>query len=121
MDQIQTRNEYYKVMADIEVYLAKGFSNLTESEDEELARLSQMVSVYEKVHFPMPVKHDLVTILEAYMDENKLTRQSLAAFLGVGNSTLSEVLNKKRPMTLDFAKRLHSKINLDGNMILEFA
>ncbi len=56
MEQIQTINEYYEVMAEIEVYLAKGFSNLTESEDEELARLSQMIRAYEKVHFPMPVK-----------------------------------------------------------------
>jgi len=67
----------------------------------------------------MPVKHDLTTILESYMKENNLTRQRLASFLGVGNSTLSEVLNKKRPITLDFAKKLHTKIHLDGNLILE--
>jgi len=121
MKPIKTREEYYLVMAEIETYLAKGFANLTEKEDDELAELSKRVSVYEKIHFPMPVKHDLTTILEAYMKENNLTKQKLASFLGVGNSTLSEVLNKKRPITLDFAKRLHAKIHLDGNLILEVA
>jgi HTH-type transcriptional regulator/antitoxin HigA len=119
MKPIKTRSEYHLAMAEIETYLAKGFDNLTPEEDDELEKLSKKVSKYEVVHFPMPVKHDITTILLAYMKENNLTKQRLASFLGVGNSTLSEVLNKKRPITLDFAKKLHTKINLDGNMILE--
>jgi HTH-type transcriptional regulator / antitoxin HigA len=121
MKQIKTRNEYHLAMAEIETYLEKGFDNLTPEEDDLLEKLSKRVSTYENIHFPMPVKHDLTTILEAYMKENNLTKQRLASFLGVGNSTLSEILNKKRPITLDFAKRLHSKIHLDGNLILEMA
>ena len=121
MKPIKTRRDYHLAMAEIETYLAKGFDNLTEVEDDILEKISKRVSEYEKVHFPMPVKHDLTTILEAYMKENNLTKQRLASYLGVGNSTLSEILNKKRPLTFDFAKKLHSKINLDGNMIFEMA
>ena len=121
MKAIKTRRDYHLAMAEIETYLAKGFDNLTEDEDDRLEKISKRVSEYEKIHFPMPVKHDLTTILEAYMKENNLTKQRLAAFLGVGNSTLSEVLNKKRPITFDFAKKLHDKIHLDGNLILEMA
>ena len=121
MDHIKTRSEYHKVMAELEIFLAKGFDNLTSEEDDILESLSKLVSEYEKIHFPMPVKHDLATILEAYMKENNLNKQKLAVFLGVGNSTLSEVLNKKRPITFDFAKRLHERIHLDGNLIFELA
>lgn len=119
MKQIQNRREYHLAMAEIEAFLAKGFSNLNDTDESKLEKLSRMVSEYEKVHFPMPVKHDVTTILEAYMTENGLTRQRLASFLGVGNSTLSEILNKRRPITLDFAKKLHARIHLDGNLILE--
>ena len=121
MTRIKSRRDYHLAMAEIETYLAKGFDNLSAEEDNALGLLSKKVSEYEQIHFPMPVKHDLATILEAYMKENNLTRQKLAAFLGVGNSTLSEVLNKKRAITIDFAKKLHSKIHLDGNLILEMA
>jgi len=121
MNQIKTRRDYHLAMAEIETYLAKGFDQLTGEEDDHLEKLSKKVSAYEKIHFPMPVKHDLTTLLEAYMKENGLTKQKLAAFLGVGNSTLSEILNKKRPLTFDFAKKLHSKLHLDGNLILEMA
>lgn len=121
MKPIKTRRDYHLAMAEIETYLAKGFDHLTEEEDDHLEKISKSVSAYEKIHFPMPVKHDLTIILEAYMKEHDLTRQRLASFLGVGNSTLSEILNKKRPLTFDFAKKLHTKMHLDGNLILEMA
>ncbi len=121
MKQVKTAREYHLAMAEIETYLAKGFDNLSGEEDALLKQLSDGVAKYENIHFPMPVVHDLATILEAYMKENSLSKQRLAAFLGVGNSTLSEIMNRKRPLTLDLAKKLHSKIHLDGNLILELA
>jgi HTH-type transcriptional regulator/antitoxin HigA len=121
MKHIKNAHDYHTAMAEIETYLAKGFDQLTESEETRLKQLSDSVSAYEQIHFPMPVVHDLSTILTAYMKENNLTRQRLAAYLEVGNSTLSEILNKKRPITLDFAKKLHSKLKIDGNLILELA
>ena len=56
MKQIETSSDYHLAMAEIEVYLAKGFDNLTPAEDNELENLSKMVSQYEKIHFPMPVE-----------------------------------------------------------------
>ena len=62
MEKITTKKEYYLAMSEIENYLAKGFENLTPEEDEQLHLLSQEVSRYEKIYFPMPVKHDLTVI-----------------------------------------------------------
>ncbi len=121
MKKITTKKDYYVAMSEIEGFLAKGFDKLTREEDNRLAELSVEVSAYEKAYFPMPVKHELAVIVDAYMKENNLTRQKLALLLGVGNSTLSEILNKKRPITFDFAKKLHSKLHLDGNLIFELA
>jgi HTH-type transcriptional regulator/antitoxin HigA len=121
MKHIKTTRDYHLAMAEIETYLSKGFDNLSEEEELKLKELSGKVAVYENIHFPMPVVHDLSTILDAYMKEHGFSKQRLAAYLGVGNSTLSEIMNKKRPLTLDFAKKLHSKLNLDGNLILELA
>ncbi len=100
MKPIKTRREYHLIMAEIETYLAKGFDNLTPEEDDDLEKLSKKVSEYEIIHFPMPVKHDLTTILEAYMKENNLTKQRLASFLGIGNSTLRAVLNPVRSLPI---------------------
>ncbi len=121
MDSIKNRKEYYTIMAEVEQFLEKGFDKLSAAEEERLTELSKLISAYEAIHFPMPVKHDIATLLEAYRKENGLSRQKLAAFLEVGNSTLSEIMNRKRPITFDFAKKLHNKIHFDGNMILEMS
>jgi tRNA A37 threonylcarbamoyladenosine synthetase subunit TsaC/SUA5/YrdC len=86
---------------------------------DALGDWNKKVMTYEQIHFPMPVTHDLPTLLHAYMKENGLTKKAFAALMEVGASTLSEILNKKRPVTLEFAKKLHTKINFDGNIILE--
>jgi HTH-type transcriptional regulator/antitoxin HigA len=116
---MDSKKEYHEAMAEIEKYLEKGFSALSAPEENHLQQLSREVQAYEEIHYPMPVKYDLTTLLEAYISENGLTQKKLAEIMGVGNSTLSEIMNKKRPVTLDFAKKLHEKIHFDGNMILE--
>ena len=119
MKLIKTKKEYYSVMAKIETFLEKGFKNLTKIENEELRLLSLQIESFEKVHFPMPVQHDLTTLLDAYMKENHLTKKQVATLLEVDDSTLNSILSKKKPLTLNFAKMLHQKIHLDGNLILE--
>lgn len=114
-----TAKEYYTALATIETYLGKGFDQLTAQEMDALGEWNKKVVSYEQIHFPMPVTQYLPTLLDAYMKENGLTKKAFAALMEVGASTLSEILNKKRPVTLEFAKKLHTKINFDGNMILE--
>ena len=121
MKAIKTKKEYYSAMAQIETFLEKGFENLTKAENQELKLLSSRIEGFEKVHFPMPVQHDLTSLLDAYMRENGLTKQQMAILLEVDNSTLNNILEKKNPLTLSFAKLLHQKIHLDGNLILEIA
>jgi HTH-type transcriptional regulator / antitoxin HigA len=121
MKAIKTKKEYYSMMAEIETFLEKGFENLTASQNEELRNLSLQIEAFEKIHFPMPVQHDLTAVLNAYMKENNLTTQQMATLLEVDDSTLNNILNKKKPLTLSFAKQLHQKIHLDGNLLLEMA
>jgi len=56
MKQIVTSEDYNKAMAEIEVYLVKGFDNLTPEEEDALEVISKSVSEYEQIHFPMPVE-----------------------------------------------------------------
>lgn len=121
MKAIKTKKEYYAAMARIEDFLEKGFANLTKAENLELKLLGSHVEAFEKIHYPMPVQHDLTMLLIAYMEENHLTKQQMAVLLEVDLSTLNNIMDKRKSLTLSFAKRLHQKIHLDGNLILEMA
>ena len=63
MTKINNKQSYYTAMAEIEKYLAKGFSALTEEEDEHLDRLSREVEAWELKEYPMPVKPSFPEIL----------------------------------------------------------
>jgi HTH-type transcriptional regulator/antitoxin HigA len=119
MEQIKNNSEYYTCLARIESLIEKGFDHLSEKETSELAQLSEKVEIYEIRKYPMPLKPSVVDILENIMREKRLNQSELSKILDVPDSTLSGILNGKRKLNLDLAKKLHSKFHVDGNMILE--
>ncbi len=55
------------------------------------------------------------------MFENKINKVELSRYLEIPNSTLSEIMNGKKKINLAIAKKLHQKLDIDGNFILEVA
>jgi len=121
MEQIKSSSEYYSSLARIESLIEKGFDQLSINETSELSELSEKVEIYEIRKYPMPLNPSVVSILENIMREKRLNQSELSKILGITDSTLSGILNGKRKINLEFAKKLHSKFKVDGNMILEIS
>lgn len=119
--KITSNSQYHAALAEIESFIEKGFSNLTKKETEKLKQISMAVEAYEKTKYPMPVATTIPAILEEYMHENKLNKGQLSKMLEVPNSTMSEIINGKKKLNLNIAKKLHQKLNIDGNFLLETA
>jgi HTH-type transcriptional regulator / antitoxin HigA len=118
---ITTNSQYHETLARIETFIEKGFSNLTEKETEDLKEISLAVEAFEKKKYPMPVQTTIPDILEDYMHENRINKAQLSKILEVPNSTISEIINGKKHINLSIAKKLHQKLNIDGNFLLETA
>ena len=116
---ISTNSQYHSTLAKIESLIEKGFSNLTNSETSELQGLSLAVEQYEMQKYPMPLQTGLTEILEHYMLEQKLNKTQLSQRLEIPNSTLSEIMNGKKKINIAIAKKLHQKLQIDGNLLLE--
>ncbi len=119
--QISTNSQYHSALAQIERFIEKGFKNLAKRETEELKKLSAAVEEYEMQKYPMPLKTDIPEILEHYMFEKRMNKSQLSKHLEIPNSTLSEIMNGKKKINLSIAKKLHQKLKIDGNFILEVA
>ncbi len=119
---ILTEEDYQNALAAIEPFLQKGFANLSVTEDVELARLTALIDAYEAVHYALPFKPKTLTeMLELKMFERKMKQKDLAKTLGVTENRISEVLNGKRKINLDLAKRIYKELQVDANFILEYA
>ena len=55
------------------------------------------------------------------MFELKYKQRDLASLLEITPTRLSEIMNGKRKVNMDLAKRLYKKLNIDPQFILENA
>ena len=84
----------------------------------ELMDLSDFVENHEEEHFPIGTP-SLREVIELRMFEMKLKQKDLAELLGTSTSRISEYLNGKRDITLNIARALHNKLNIDSDIILQ--
>ena len=84
--------------------------------------MTQLIEAYEATHYPLPFTPKTLTeMIEFKMFESKLKQRDLAKLLGVTENRISEIMNGKRKINLDFAKRLYEKLNIDPLFILRNA
>ena len=119
--KIVNNSEYHAALAQIEKYIERGFNSLSAKETESLKQLSIAVEAFEKTKFAMPVATTIPALLEESMHDNKLNKTELSQLLEVPNSTISEIISGKKKVNLPIVKKLHEKLNIDGNFLLETA
>lgn len=126
--KIQSEDEYREVMDKVEQYLQKatsggGFQQLSPVEREDLRRLSVLAEAWEDAVPLMPIRHPetLVEMIQLKMYERKLKQKDLAALLEISPTRLSEVMQGKRKVNMDLAKRLYTILQIDPAFILQTA
>lgn len=83
----------------------------------ELDRISEAISSYEEEHYSFRPE-TLIEMIELRMFQRKLKQKDLAKLLGTTPSRISEILNGKRDLTMDLARELYKKLNVDPKLIL---
>jgi HTH-type transcriptional regulator/antitoxin HigA len=126
--KIENRKEYEAVMARIEKLIQKsteagGFDKLTKKETETLENLSLIAEQFEDSIPLMPIKQPstIAEMLRYKMFELNLKQKQLAKLVGVSETRISELLNGKRKLNIGLAKKLHFKLNIDADFILNMA
>jgi HTH-type transcriptional regulator/antitoxin HigA len=79
-------------------------------EGDELEVLATLVESYEDKHFPIESPDPVEAILFR-MEEMDLTRKDLEPYLG-SRHRVSEVLNRKRELSLNMIRRLHEGLGI---------
>lgn len=108
--------QYYQRMEELlSILTTKG--KLTKKLQEELDVVSERVATYEEEHFPFK-PDNLIEMIELRMYQRKLKQKDLAKILETTPSRISELLNGKRDLTMDLARGLYKKLNVDPKLIL---
>ena len=73
---------------------------------DRLDVLTTLVEAYEDRHFRIPLP-DPIEAINYYMESRDLNRRDLEPYIG-SRSRVSEILNRKRALTTDMIRKLHS-------------
>ena len=128
--KLTTRQEYDEVKAIVEALIAEATEKgmLEPEMDNEytcqIAELSKQMAQYEDEYMdilPLREKTPLIRSIEDYFYARNMKQKEGAQFLGINESVFSQILSGKRRITMPLAKRLHSKLGINAEMILEYA
>lgn len=110
---IKTEKDYEKAIERLEVIFdAKPNSN----EGDEAEILSLLIENYENQHFPIGPP-DPIEAIKIRMEEMNLKQKDLVGIIG-GKSRVSEILNKKKRLTVDMIRDLEQILNISASVLV---
>ncbi len=113
---IKTEEDYSLVLSRIEDMMD---AEVNTPESEELELLATLVELYEDEHYAMDIPEPIDAI-KFRMEQMGLNQQGLVPFIG-SKSKVSEILNRKRPLTLSMMRSLHQNLGIPAEIFLQKA
>lgn len=111
---IKTKKDYEQAIIRLEIIFdaKKG----TEKGDE-LELLSMLIDSYENAHFPIDFP-DPVEAIKFRMEQLGYTQTDLANVVGL-KSRASEILNRKRKLSLEMIRQIHDRLNIPTEVLIQ--
>lgn len=111
---IKTDKDYNQALQRLEIIFdAKKGS----PEGDELEVLGILVDQYENDHFPLGLP-DPIEAIKFRMEQMGYNQTDLANIVGL-KSRASEILNRKRKLSLEMIRQLHERLNIPTDVLIQ--
>ena len=126
--RIKNEKEYKDYRANMEIIIAKGtklgdMELLSEEDKDEFIQLSRAIAEYEAAYHPLPGKVStlLTDTIREKLEEKGVNQKQAAKLLGISESRISDLLNGKRKLNINMAKKLRDYLGISADLILDYA
>lgn len=113
---IRNEADYDWALKEIERYFEREPKRGTPDADR-FDVLAMLISAYEAKRWPIAAP-DPVEAIRAYMEMSGRRQADLAALFG-SKSRASEIMNRKRPLTMEQAHKLHREWQIPAEILLQ--
>jgi len=111
---IKTEQDYNRALKRLEqIFHAK----IDTPEGDEAEVLSILIEKYEDDHYPIEMP-DPIEAIKFRMEQMGMKQKDLAKIVGF-NSRVSEILNKKRKLTLDMIRKLNTTLDIPTEVLVQ--
>ena len=111
---IKTKKDYTQALERLEVIFD---AKKNSKEGDELEILSILIDNYESANFPIDLP-DPIEAIKFRMEQLGYTQTDLANLIGL-KSRASEILNKKRKLSLEMIRQLHERLNIPTDVLIQ--
>ena len=111
---IRSDKDYYNALDRLEQIFD---SPIGTDEGDEAEILSLLIENFENTHYPIEAP-DPIEAIKIRMEEMSLKQKDLIGIIGA-KSKVSEILNKKRKLTLEMIRNLAEKLNLSVSILIK--
>jgi len=111
---IKTESDYQMTLRKLEDIFDAPIGTL---ESDEADILGILIDEYEKKHYPIDAP-DPIEAIKIRMEEMQLKQVDLVSEIG-GKSRVSEILNRKRRLTVDMIRKLANRLNLSAGLLIK--
>ncbi len=111
---IKTEQDYNNAIQRIEILWG---SKKDTPEGDELDLLCTLVEVYEMEYYPI-LPPDPIDAIKFRMEQMNMTKTDMVKYLG-SKSRVSDILNRKRKLTLNMVKSLYKELKIPAEVLLE--
>ena len=114
MKAIKTEQDYHQALKRLEdIFHAEEDTQ----EGDEAEVLSILIEKYEDEHYPIGMP-DPIEAIKFRMEQMGMKQKDLKDILGY-NSRSSEILNRKRKLSLRMIRQLHDKLNISTEVLVQ--
>jgi HTH-type transcriptional regulator/antitoxin HigA len=110
---IKSKADYQTALKRLEVIFDAAVGT---QESDEADLLGLMIDDYEKKNYPIE-SPDPIEAIKIRMEEMQLKQNDLVNEIG-GKSRVSEILNRKRKLTVDMIRKLTTRLNLSPGLLI---
>ncbi len=110
---IKTEEDYAAALQEVE-HLFDAVPNSPEGDRLEV--LTTLIEAYEEKYYPIPLPDPIEAILY-YIESRGLSRRDLEPLIG-SRARVSEVLNRKRPLTIGMIRKLHAGLGIPAEILI---
>ena len=110
---LKTKADHRAALKEVEGLLSAGKGT---SDGERLDVLVTLIEAYERKHFPMALP-DPIEAIRFSMEQKGLIAKDLVPMIGQINR-IYEILNGKRPLTLQMIRRLHRELGIPAESLI---
>jgi len=111
---IKTEKEYNQALERLEMIFD---AKLGSPEGDELGVLGVLIDKFENENFPIGLP-DPIEAIKFRMEQMGYNQTDLAKIVGL-KSRASEILNRKRKLSLEMIRKLHERLNIPTDVLIQ--